>query len=126
MLLALMSTLPIVATSLRFAGYVRTRRWLERISRHPQPHVASEAELAAAERLAELASIAGRRGLISATCLRQSLLVYALLRRRGLQPELKIGVRKQGGEMDAHAWVAVGAISLGAFATHRNSAWQPA
>jgi hypothetical protein len=43
--------------------------------------------------------------MVTATCLRQALLLHWLLRRRGLQPELRIGVRKQGEALDAHAWM---------------------
>jgi len=103
-----------VHAALAVFGYVRTRRWLERCSRHAHPRPASESDLAAATRLAELAAIAGRHGLVTATCLRQALLVYTWLRRRGLDPQLQIGVRKDGGELEAHAWVEVGRGSMSA------------
>jgi len=38
-------------------------------------------------------------------CLRQSLVLLALLRRRGRPARLQIGVRKAGGQVFAHAWV---------------------
>lgn len=41
-----------------------------------------------------------------ATCLRESLVLYALLRRRGAVPRLCVGVRKDGVELAAHAWIA--------------------
>lgn len=43
---------------------------------------------------------------IKATCLRESLVLYALLRRRGAVPRLCVGVRKNGVELAAHAWIA--------------------
>ncbi len=82
------------------------------MSRHANPRIATETDLAAAERVAELAGIAGRRGVITSTCLRQSLVVHAILRKRGLKPELKLGVRKRDGAVDAHAWVEVGSQAL--------------
>ena len=47
------------------------------------------------------------RRLPGMTCLVQSLAADALLRRRGYQPELHIGVRARGAAvpLDAHAWV---------------------
>ncbi|MBK6726691.1 MAG: lasso peptide biosynthesis B2 protein [Xanthomonadales bacterium] len=110
--IALVPALAGVHAALAMFGYVRTRRWLERCSRHANPHSASKSDLAAATRLAELATIAGRHGLVTASCLRQSLLVYAWLRRCGLDPQLQIGVRKDGGGLEAHAWVALSGAPL--------------
>lgn len=94
------------------AGYARTKRVLERLSRVPGRRHATPAELESARRLARLASMAGRHGLVDATCLRQSLLLHFLLRRDGLMPALKIGVRRQGRAFDAHAWVELDGTSL--------------
>jgi hypothetical protein len=68
-------------------------------------HPPAAAELRQAERLAHLAAIAGRRGIVQARCLSQAMLVRALLRRRGLDAVLQVGVRKDRGQFDAHAWV---------------------
>ena len=104
--------LPLVHASIALAGYGRTKRWLEYLSHNPAPHPATPNHIDAARSAARMASIAGRRGTVTATCLRQSLLVYWLLRRRGLAPELKLGVRKQQGVVDAHAWVEIQGESL--------------
>lgn len=104
-LLLLMLGLPLIGVALRVSGYGKTRRWLERNSSLEPRRTATPNELAAAENLAQLAAIAGRHGPVSTTCLRQSLLVYWRLRRLGLAPELKIGVRKVEAAVDAHAWV---------------------
>ena len=104
--------LPVIAAALRLFGYVKTRRWLEHYSRTDRARMPTPGEFSAAMDLAQLAAIAGRHGPIRATCLRQSLLVYWLLRRRGLMPELKIGVRKQELVVDAHAWVELAGQAL--------------
>lgn len=96
------------------AGYSRTKRILERLSRASARRSATPAELESALRLARLASMAGRHGLVEATCLRQSLLIHFLLRRDGLSPAIKIGVRRQGRAFDAHAWVELDGTSLDA------------
>lgn len=111
-LIAMMLALPPIAAALRLFGYQRTQRWLERHSQHAASRPASPGDFAAAQGLAGLASIAGRHGVIEATCLRQSLLVYWLLRRRGLNPEIKLGVRKQDDALDAHAWVELDGLAL--------------
>jgi hypothetical protein len=112
LLLGLVMGLPVVAAMIRMLGVFRTRRWLERFSRKVTTRAADADDLRAAERLAQLAEIAGRRGAITITCLRQALLVYWLLRRRGSSPELKIGMRSQDGVMDGHAWVELQGIAL--------------
>lgn len=103
--LCLLLELPLVAALLRVAGYVRSRRWLEMLSERSMRRPATALELQQAHRLAELAAIAGARGAFAASCLRQSLLVYWRLRRQGFAPCLRIGVRKDAGAFDAHAWV---------------------
>jgi Transglutaminase-like superfamily len=123
LLLLLMVLQPAISLALRFRGYRRTHHWLLRRSGHPTPHVASSIELAAAERVASLAGIAGRRGPVATTCLRQSLAVFWLLRRRGLQPEL--GVDCVGPTADMHAWVELEGVPL-AQPRMRHAAFQPA
>ena len=109
----LMAALPLIAVSVRVLGVVRTARLIERHSEISSPHSAGGAELEAAHRLAQLVAIAGRRGAITATCLRQALLVHWLLRRRGFSPELKLGVRNDADVFDAHAWVELQSMALG-------------
>lgn len=46
----------------------------------------------------------------SATCLRRSLLLGHLLRRR--QPTLQVGVAKDAGRVAAHAWIEIAGASL--------------
>lgn len=120
LLLMMLLGLPTIAAAVRLFGYGRTQRWLERRSNFGKMRAATFAELEDAARLARLAAIAGRHGPITATCLRQSLLVYWLLRRRGLRPEFRIGVRKHGELMDAHAWVELDGRGLDAMqVSHR-------
>ncbi|MBK6332985.1 MAG: lasso peptide biosynthesis B2 protein [Thermomonas sp.] len=113
LLLVLMATQPVLSLSLRVLGYGKTRGHVEALSKHPAPREASAADLAAADRLARLARIAGRRGVLVTTCLRQALAVHGLLRRRGLRPELKLGVdRLPGRAADMHAWVELDGVAL--------------
>jgi hypothetical protein len=112
LLLAMMAWLPALRLLLACAGFVRSYAWIERRSPVAGARVATGAELARAQEIAALADIAGRRGPVHANCLPQALLVHALLRRRGLSPQLRIGVRKEAGVFDAHAWVELGGQPL--------------
>ena len=105
--------LPLVAGAVRVFGYTATRGWLERHSSAAGQREPSPRDFDAAQRLAEVAGIAGRHGTITSTCLRQSLLVYWLLRRRGFAPKFRIGVRRQREVIDAHAWVELQGRALG-------------
>jgi len=108
LLLRLAVLLPLIGAALRLLGYHRSRTLLERLSqasRRPMPADPTAATADTAQRLARLVSIAANHGPYRATCLRQSLALWWLLRRRGIPAELRIGVRKDRGELQAHAWV---------------------
>ena len=104
-LVACAAGLGVMHAALAVFGYKRTRKAVERISRHPQPRTATEAEITDAKSLAHLAAVAGRHGMVEATCLRRALLLYAWLRWRGLRPVLLLGVMERDGPFQAHAWV---------------------
>ncbi len=91
-----------VRAGLRLTSFAALRRRLD---------VAPAARRAAPETPARVAwAVAAiARRLPGTTCLVQSLVAHALLRRRGYLPELHIGVRGRGSAaavpLDAHAWV---------------------
>jgi hypothetical protein len=107
----LLAFLPLVSSCLRVLGYRRTLALIEARSDMPARRTATTAERDRAHRLATLLSIAGRRGL-RATCLPQAMLLHLLLRRRGLDPQLKLGVRRTNAQPDMHAWVELEGDSL--------------
>jgi hypothetical protein len=49
-----------------------------------------------------------------ATCLRQSLVLYGLLERRGVSSRFCLGVAKRGAALDAHAWIECNGVTLDA------------
>lgn len=99
----------ITAVALRFFGFRRVYRWMER-------RVPSWSEPTAGSGNAVQLMVAGVRRaaqpLPYATCLPQSLTLWWLLRRRGVQSQLRLGVRKEGEGLKAHAWVEVGGVAL--------------
>jgi len=105
--------LPVISLMLKLAGFARSRRLSNRLcpgpTRPPTP-----AELAHAESLARLVSIAGRHGPVHVACLGRAMLLELLLRRKGLDAQLVLGVRiDDRRELDAHAWVQLGDRALG-------------
>ncbi len=88
------------------------RRW-QSVLTHltpPQPYRVEQDGEAAARR-ARLVARAVRRAAIHGpcrgTCLAEALVVWSLLRRRGIDGDLQIGVRRSETGVEAHAWVAV-------------------
>ena len=114
LLLRLCLLLPAVGAALRLLGFRRTQTLLARLSPAAADQDPQETTLRSdeAQRIARLVRIASNHGPYRATCLRQSLMLWWLLRRRSLPAELRIGVRKDT-ELQAHAWVEHGGEPLG-------------
>ena len=55
--------------------------------------------------IAKMVTVAANHGPYRANCLKKSLITWWLLAKKGIQSELKIGVNKQEGNFNAHAWV---------------------
>jgi hypothetical protein len=110
--------MPIVAMMVSTLGVVRSKAVLDRLSRPEVFRAPDDRDFREAHRLSKISEAVGRRSLLRSTCLRQSLLVYMLLRRRGLDPSLEIGVLKNGVELDAHAWVSLAGVALGQTVRH--------
>ncbi len=73
---------------------------------------ASPDALYRAERYARWLAIASRHHVVRARCLQRSLVLHHWLCRDGLPNRLRIGVRKGGGALQAHAWVEIGGIAV--------------
>ncbi len=107
LLLRALLLLPLTAMALRLVGL---RRWQSAVARLLAPGPASrerwpEAALERARLTARMVQAAERHGLGRPNCLAESLVLLWLLRRQGIASELRIGVRKQGDRLEAHAWV---------------------
>lgn len=108
------AALPAIDLMLWLVGYIRLRRALDFLSPLAKPRAADADDLHRADRLAQLVSVVGQEGLVGVSCLRQALLVYLLLRRRGLAPDIRFGVRQGSLAVEAHAWVEVDGHEIGA------------
>jgi len=105
--------MPAVVFGLGTFGFARMRSWLQRWPgrRTPGPRGPEDAERARA--IARVVGVVAGRGPVHATCLRRALLVSWILRREGIASALRIGVRREGDELLAHAWVEHDGVPLG-------------
>ena len=98
--------LPMIALSLRLSGFKQTKNRMFRLIPTGIDSIsAREDDLSRALLISRAVAIAGNHGLFKANCLKQSLLTWCLLGRRGIAAELKIGVKKDVIALNAHAWV---------------------
>lgn len=88
---------------LRFAGVARAQAWIEALPLRPGASPPAPAPLLAAHVARAANGLPFRSG-----CLVRSLATVAALRRQGHDARLRIGVRLEGGALDAHAWAECG------------------
>jgi hypothetical protein len=103
---------------LRLIGFKKTQQLAHRKITKPLGAENSSifdetADIDYAQRCAELTAIAARHCLPSGSCLPQSLALCWLLRKNGLDAQLKIGVIPQSETLLAHAWVEYQNLALG-------------
>lgn len=96
--------LGLVGAALKVMPYRICRSGLSLLAGEPTADTGREG-LRRARNIAEVVRAAGRHGPTGYSCLRESLVLWHLLRRSGIRSQLRIGVRKDGGNLDAHAWV---------------------
>ena len=102
LLVRVLLLLPSVALALRLLGLRRCQGMLARLS-PPSPAAGLSTEAAA-----RLVGVAARHAPCRANCLQRSLVLWWALRRLGRPGQLRIGVRKHEGRLEAHAWVEQG------------------
>lgn len=127
LLVGLVVLLPVIDLALRLLGFGRTYRLLDGPLRPTGVTLEqSESRRTVAMRLGRLVSLASRRGPYTATCLRQSLALRWLLRRRGMPADVRIGIAKEDDQVRAHAWVELaGEVVDGPSAIDANYAAYP-
>ena len=98
--------LGVAAASLKVLGMRRTRAMLARWIPGGSPSPLDAASVA------RLVNAAARHGPVRAKCLAAAVTLESLLRRHGMEGELRLGVRKREGRLEAHAWVEHRAVAL--------------
>ncbi len=108
--------LPLIALGLRLWGFQAICRLLER----SLPQTAFQPAdrqgrnwQGCSGTITRLVQAAAKHGIWRANCLQRSLLLWWLLRRRGIAAELRIGVSRRTQRLEAHAWVEYEGIVLG-------------
>jgi hypothetical protein len=98
--------LPLVRTSLRLRGYNKTYASLEKRLGPgvPTPVATAEAPVQL-QSTCRMVRAAVHYSLVKFTCLEESLTLWFLLSQWGIPARLRIGVRKDDGKFEAHAWV---------------------
>jgi Transglutaminase-like superfamily len=102
--------LPLTEIGLRLFGF---RRWKELIEKFSLPARLPQSLPADLQREKALRAVRAVRsvelhGPTNPNCLERSMTLWWLLRRAGVDGELHIGARKDGGRFEAHAWVEMG------------------
>lgn len=112
LLLQALVLFPVVAISLEFWGLKRTQAALGRVLLASTTQVGDgevSPKMAATIRMVQ---VAARCYQPWANCLKKSLVLWGLLGRQGINSELRIGVRREEGNFQAHAWVESGGVVL--------------
>lgn len=109
-LLEAMALMPAAEILLRFFRYHALLAFLEKAT--PLRARRTSMNMAQARKMGELANIAAWRGAYKVTCLRRSLVLWWMLRRRGVDSKIRIGVRMENDEFASHAWVERGSVVL--------------
>ena len=99
--------LPLIHLALQLLGYYRVRRMIEKLIplKTIVTPVTQAESFQRARAIARIVSIAAGHGIYKATCLRRSTLLWGFLRREGIRSEICFGVRMNGHQLEAHAWV---------------------
>lgn len=93
--------LPVVAGTLRFfgtSGALELARRIAMVNRRPVNDVD-------ARRCEQLVAAAAACFPLTGNCLRESIVLYTILRRHSLPAGVYVGVRKRAHRLEAHAWV---------------------
>jgi hypothetical protein len=100
-----MFLLPVVATSLKTVGLRKTQSWLARNTLAPTI-LPTEKTRAYVRRAAQMVAVACRRHLLHSSCLSRTIVLWSLLRRRGIDTNVRIGVRGDTeAKFQSHAWL---------------------
>lgn len=98
--------LALTEVGLRLFGFQGYRWWLSRWVRGER--LMGQQDLEQASTVARMVAIGARHGPLRASCLRQALVLWFLLARRGVPARLRIGATRGDDGLRAHAWVELG------------------
>ena len=111
-LIAAQLLMPLIVLSLRTRGYSKTLAIITPERHQKLAEDSTGADIEEAQDMAWIVNIAATRGPFKARCLTRSLALLALLHRTGIPAHLQLGLRKNGDDFGAHAWVELQGIPL--------------
>ncbi|HEY6230064.1 MAG TPA: lasso peptide biosynthesis B2 protein [Pyrinomonadaceae bacterium] len=79
--------------------------WQRLLSRLPTSSTSNYDPEQLAAVIARMVKTGAERRIVNANCLQQTLVLWFLLRRHGIESDICFGARKQAGAVQAHAWV---------------------
>jgi hypothetical protein len=104
--------LPGAALTIKLFGPRSCWRLAARLRAPNQLILDTDAAREQAKLTAKMVRAAAGHGIYKANCLPQSLVLWLLLRKVGIIAEIRIGARKVGEQLQAHAWVEQGGVAL--------------
>lgn len=113
LLLHTMVALPLSACALRWFGLACCRAFCERTLRATGVAEQTASTIDDARHVARLVRVAATHNLYVANCLQRSIVLWWLLRRRGVPSEMRFGCRAGDHGLEAHAWVECGGQVIG-------------
>jgi hypothetical protein len=103
--------LPMISCSLRLRGFRKTKVALEHFVSTPHG-LLDPGRQERATLTAHAVRTVWRSGIGHPNCLSASLALWWLLAPQGIASDLRVGVHKDGGKFEAHAWVECGGVAL--------------
>lgn len=94
--------LPLMAVFVKLLGF---RKVYSAIAPSQNKKYNSKQDKEKAYAIARMVRVASHHGIYQPNCLQKSLVLWWLLQDKGIKSNLRIGVRKQEGGLEAHAWV---------------------
>jgi Transglutaminase-like superfamily len=112
--LGALALLPPTMLGLRTIGFRRWKNWVERFWTPKRPAGGTQRvpQLEMAKKTARAVRSAELHGPLRPNCLERSMVLWWLLRTRGMNGELHIGARMKQAQFEAHAWVELGGLVL--------------
>jgi len=105
--------LPLLTVSLRVRGFGATQRFLQKFITPTKNSLPVTAVGSCAALTSRMVLAAARNSPVPSTCLERSLSLWWLLARQGIATQFRIGVRKDGKKLAAHAWVERDGVAIG-------------
>ena len=107
-----LALLPLVTLSLRWRGFRATQSSLNLLLSIARSESSADIDSNDTAIATRMVNAADRHGLVHPSCLAKSLTLWWLLARQRIPAQLRIGIRKEAEEFEAHAWVECDGAAL--------------